>query len=51
MYSDILLELLDFFYGKLNDQKYVVIPICRIFRPNLDIIIIIILWHLSEIEV
>ena len=50
MYSDILLELLDFFYGKLNDQKYVVIPIFRISGPNLDITIII-LWHLREIEV
>ena len=50
MYSDILFEQLDFFYGKLNNQKYAFIPICKIFGPNLNIIIII-LWHLSEIEV
>ena len=31
LYSDILLELPDFFYGKLKDQKHVVISIYRIF--------------------
>jgi hypothetical protein len=36
------LKLSNFFY-KSYGQKYVATPICKFFRPNLDIIIII-MW-------
>jgi hypothetical protein len=48
MYVVTSLKPLKIFYDKIVDQKHVVMPICTIFWPNSNIIVIIMLYFLHK---